>query len=99
MDKNRITVSFKNSESGQLAIEAVLLLVVLTGIFMATIKYLNQNRTIPKMTNSAVGNLKNMTRQGTWKETCKALKGGNSEREGNCHPNSINRALSSDPQL
>jgi hypothetical protein len=91
-------IHYKLNNCGQLAIEAVLLMTLFIGIFSASMKYLRDKQVIQNLTTKSVGKVKNMAEYGTWKQECKAIKGGSSQTAANCHPNSINRALSSDPQ-
>lgn len=89
---------FLKNNKGQFAIEAVLLMVVAMGAFLLVVKELRQREFIQKLTDSSVAKVKNLSEYGTWKQDCKAIKGSASQTAANCHPNSINRALSSDPQ-
>jgi len=88
------------SEKGQATIEAVLLAIILTGAFMAATQRLREKQTVQKFAEKSVGYVKNMSTYGTWKEGCKPLGAGGSGsvKLANCHPNSINRALSSAPE-
>jgi len=79
-------------------IEAVLLMTLFLGIFAASMKLLRDKAYLQTLTDTSVTKVKNMSEYGTWKQECKAMKGGSSQTAANCHPNSINRALSSDPQ-
>lgn len=88
---------FKNNR-GQLAVEAVLLMTLFMGVFAFSIKLIRDKQIVQKLTETSVAKVKNMSEYGTWKQDCKAMKGGSSQTAANCHPNSINRALSSDPQ-
>lgn len=85
------------NQKGQFAIEAVLLMTILVGLFLFLTKTMKEKEVLQDFTEKSVKNLKSMTVQGTWKPECKPIKGAGRERGGNCHPNSINRALSSDP--
>lgn len=97
--KRRLNFFYKlKNNRGQLAIEAVLLMTLFVGIFAASMKQLRDKRVIQNVSEKSIAKVKNMAEYGTWKETCKAIKGGSSQTAANCHPNSINRALSSDPQ-
>lgn len=93
MEQNR-----RLNNKGQFAIEAVLLMVIFMSVFAASMKYLRDKEFLQTLTDRSVTKIKNMAEYGTWQEQCKALKGGSSQTAANCHPNSINRALSSDPQ-
>lgn len=86
------------NNKGQLAVEAVLLMTVLLGAFALLTKHLKERETIQNLTETSVKHMRYMSQQGTWNEECRPIKGPGRERAGNCHPNSINRALSSDPQ-
>lgn len=85
------------NQKGQFAIEAVLLMTILVGLFLFLTKTMKEKQMLQNFTDKSVANLKNMSVQGTWKAECKPIKGSGRERGGNCHPNSINRSLSSDP--
>lgn len=98
MEQNRRIKKITQNEKGQFAIEAVLLMLVLIGCFSLVIKQLKEKEVIQNLTDQSVGKAKNMASYGTWQDTCKGMKGGSSQTASNCHPNSINRALSSDPQ-
>jgi hypothetical protein len=93
MEQNR-----RLNNKGQIAIEAVLLMILFVGIFASSMKFLRDKAFLQTLTDRSVTKIKNMAEYGTWQEQCKALKGGSSQTAANCHPNSINRALSSDPQ-
>ncbi len=83
---------------GQATIESVLLATVLVGAFLLATKTLKEKQTLQKFTTSSVGRVKTMAEYGTWREACKPLSGGGGEKAANCHPNSINRSLSSAPE-
>jgi len=84
--------------SGQATIEAVLLTTLLVGIFMLATKTLREKQVVQNMTNKSVASVKNMSEYGSWRQECKPAKGSGSAKAAMCHPNSIVRALSSDPQ-
>ncbi len=86
------------NSKGQFAIEAVLLMTLFAGVFALTMKLIRDKQIIQNLTDTSVTKVKNMSEYGTWKSECKSMKGGSSQTAANCHPNSINRALSSDPQ-
>jgi hypothetical protein len=96
MEQSRRIIKLNNK--GQFAIEAVLLMTLFIGIFAASMKFLRDKEFLQTLTDKSVTKVKNMSEYGTWKQDCKAMKGGSSQTAANCHPNSINRALSSDPQ-
>ncbi len=85
-------------KSGQASIEAVLLVVILIGAFLFATKTMKEKQVLQKFTTDSVGRVKNMAEYGTWRESCKPLSGTGGEKAANCHPNSINRALSSSPE-
>lgn len=93
MESNR-----KLNNKGQFAIEAILLMVLFVGVFTFFTNQIREQGYIQKLTDTSVGKVKNLSEYGSWKEICKAVKDNSSQRAANCHPNSINRALSSDPQ-
>lgn len=96
MEQSRRVIKLNNK--GQFAIEAVLLMTLFIGIFAASMNFLRDKQFVQKLTDTSVTKVKNLSEYGTWKPDCKAMKGGSSQTAANCHPNSINRALSSDPQ-
>lgn len=105
MEQNRRSINFKKfsifkstqNNKGQFAIEAVLLMVLFIGIFSFFTKQLRERQTLQNFTEKSVTKVKNMAEFGAWKNPCRSIKGGPSQKAANCHPNSINRALSSDP--
>ncbi len=95
MAKGRIKNFF--SESGQATIETVLLATILIGVFMFATKTMRDKKIVQKLTQKSVSSIKNMSEFGSWKDVCKS-KGSSSTTAAQCHPNSIVRALSSDPK-
>lgn len=87
----------ENNEKGQIAIEAVLLASVLMAFFMVLKNQLQSKQVFQKITTSSATRIKHMAEYGTWKDVCKPVAGGGQEKAANCHPNSINRSLSSAP--
>lgn len=88
----------KKNNRGQLAIESVLLLSVLVGLFFTVSNTIKEKKVISRLFEPTIGSVKNMTAYGTWKESCLGLGSGKRQQKlSNCHPNSINRALSSNP--
>jgi hypothetical protein len=99
MESNRRIIKIiKLNSKGQFAIEAVLLATVLMGVFLLATRQLRDSGALQKFSDVSVTKVKNMSEYGTFKQVCKAVKGNASQTAANCHPNSINRALSSDPQ-
>ncbi|MBC7458649.1 MAG: hypothetical protein H7235_10240 [Bdellovibrionaceae bacterium] len=74
------------------------MMTLFVGVFAFTMNLIRDKQIIQKLTDTSVAKVKNLSEYGTWKQNCKAMKGGSSQTAANCHPNSINRALSSDPQ-
>jgi hypothetical protein len=97
-EKNKISFKILFTNSGQATIEAVLLATILIGGFLFATKTMQDKEVLQKFTTTSVGRVKNMAEYGTWRESCKPIAGSGSERAANCHPNSINRALSSAPE-
>jgi hypothetical protein len=97
MEQNRRSIKILKNNKGQFAIEAVLLMSLFVGTFLFVTKQLREKQVLQKFTETSVGKVKTMAEYGAWKNPCKAIKGGASQKAANCHPNSINRALSSDP--
>jgi len=88
----------QKNQRGQMAIEAVLLLSVMVGGFLLFSQKMQEKKVLQKLFSTPITSLRNMTGFGTWKETCQGLGSSKSaQRLSNCHPNSISRDLSSDP--
>lgn len=86
------------NQKGQLAIEAILLMSVLVGAFLLFSRVMQQNKVIQKLFDKPMKSLSNMTTYGTWKEDCQGFSKKKAKFSlANCHPNSINRGLSSNP--
>lgn len=87
-----------NNQKGQFAIEAVLLLTLLIGIFLFTTRTLREKQVIQKLVDKSVVKVAKMTEQGTWREECSGIGGRSKQSAAKCHPNSIHRSLSSAPE-
>jgi hypothetical protein len=85
------------NQKGQIAIESLLLATILVAFFLALKNQLQSRQVFQKLTTTSAQKVKHMAEYGTWKDLCKPVSGSGSEREANCHPNSINRSLSSAP--
>ncbi len=85
------------NQYGQATIEAVLLATILVGTFLFVTKKLKEKQIVQKFTTTSLGRVKTMAEYGTWRDACKPISGGGGEKAANCHPNSINRSLSSAP--
>ena len=99
MAKARINFKIKvllNSKA-QASVEAVLLAVVLVGAFMFATKTMREKQVLQSFTNKSVKSINHMSEYGTWRDECKPTKGPGNATASKCHPNSIARALSSDP--
>lgn len=96
--KRKSKLSDLRNQRGQFAIEAVLLLAVLIGTFMFVTGIVKEKKMMAKLFNGPVKSMRNMTGFGTFREACEGL-GANKKKQNlsQCHPNSISRALSSDP--
>lgn len=98
--KRETKFSVLRNRRGQFAIEAVLLLAVLIGTFMFVTGTIKKKGMIAQLFGGPIKSMRNMTGYGTFRESCEGL-GSNKRRQNlsQCHPNSISRALSSDPSL
>ena len=90
-----------NNNRGQIAIESVLLMVVLLGAFLAVTNYARDKKLLSKFVDKPMQSVAIMAGYGVWKSVddtgCKA-PGRPGVSIGKCHPNSIARSLSSNPQ-
>ncbi|MFN3455872.1 MAG: hypothetical protein ACK41T_13035 [Pseudobdellovibrio sp.] len=87
------------NQKGQFAIEAILLMSVLVGIFIAVTNQIKTKGYFYGLFNAPVKSMSNMTGYGTWKNECFGF--GKSKQKfkfSHCHPNSIHRVLSSNPE-
>lgn len=96
------TVEFRGlkkttNNSGQFAIESVLLMTVLIGLFLLVTNYVKNNRLVSKLVEGPIKNVSVMTAYGTWKSDGCSQPGKPKQTIGKCHPNSIARSLSSNP--
>ena len=88
------------NNKGQFAIESVLLVTILIGLFMLVTKYARDNDLISKLvTTPFTTNVAAMTAFGVWKPDGCVSKGKPKQTIGKCHPNSITRSVSSAPGL
>lgn len=92
----------KLNNKGQFAIESVLLMVVLLGAFIAVTNYAKDKQLLSGLVQKPMQSLAIMAGYGVWKSpdagaACKA-PGRPGVSLGKCHPNSIARSLSSNPQ-
>jgi len=95
--KTKVLAALRN-QRGQFAIEAVLLTALLVGVFMFVTGVIKEKKMISTLFTGPVKSMRNMTGFGTFRESCEGL-GANKKKQNlsQCHPNSISRALSSDP--
>ena len=70
---------------------------VLLGAFLFLTKEARDKKLLQNLASAPTTRLASMVAFGTWKETCSAQGKTNKETAGKCHPNSIHRSLSSDP--
>lgn len=87
------------NRKGQFAIESVLLMVILVGVFLAITNFTKRNKMLQKLVSEPMTNkIRTMVGFGTWKpDGCVATGKVTKQTLGKCHPNSIHRSLSSDP--
>ncbi len=96
--KNKAYPKFLNEKKGQFAIEAVLLMFVLGGAFLALTNYAKEKEFINKLVQKPIERVGRMAGYGTWNSECVAQGKNKPVSLGKCHPNAIGRALSSDPK-
>ncbi len=95
--KNKAYPIFCINQKGQFAIEAVLLMTVLMGVFVALSNYAHEKQFINRLVQAPMVRVGHMAGYGTWNDGCIAQGKSKNVSLGKCHPNSIGRALSSDP--
>lgn len=88
-----------HNERGQMAIEGILLMVVLLGVFLIMQKYIKGPPSmLQKMVSTPVAEkMGAMISFGTWRPDGCTAPGKSKQTIGKCHPNSIHRSLSSSP--
>lgn len=87
-----------SNRKGQFAIEAVLLMTVLLGCFLALTKTLSDKKVVQKLVSTPMERVGRMAGYGTWNDECRSQgKTGSGLKLAKCHPNSIHRSLSSNP--
>ncbi len=96
-EKNNFFYNRIYNSQGQATIEAVLLATILVSGFLFATQKMQEKKFLENFATASVGRVKNMTEYGTWRESCKPISGAGGEKAANCHPNSINRSLSSAP--
>ncbi len=89
-------LGLKKNNSGQFAVEAVLLMSVLVGLFLALTNYAREKQLVQNLVQKPIERVGRMAAFGTWNKDCVA-PGKAKLSPAKCHPNSIARALSSDP--
>ena len=94
--KNEFRGLKKNSQ-GQMAIEAILMMVVLLGGFTVLTKTIREKKLLSTFVAKPISSIAAMTAYGTWKDTGCTAPGKSAVSIGKCHPNSISRSLSSEP--
>ena len=96
--KNKASHLFRRNQKGQFAIEAVLLMSILAGLFLALTNYAKEKQFMNKLIQKPIERVGRMAGYGTWNDECTAQGKSKKVSLGKCHPNSIGRALSSDPK-
>ena len=96
LKKNNSFPDRLKNRKGQFAIEAVLLMSVLIGIFLAVTNLVKDKKILQDLVQKPMERVGRMAAYGTWNEGCSA-PGKPKLTTGKCHPNSIARSLSSDP--
>lgn len=91
--------SLIRNQRGQMAIEAILLMTVLLGVFMIAQNYLKGPPSmLQKLVSGPVADrMGAMISFGTWHSDGCTAPGKSTQSIGKCHPNSIHRSLSSFP--
>lgn len=95
--------NFKLNNKGQIAIESVLLMVILLGVFIAVTNYAREKKLLSGLVQKPMQSLSIMAGFGVWKSAdastgCRAPGSSAGVSIGKCHPNSIARSLSSNPK-
>ena len=98
LKKSKFLFSLFKNRKGQFAIEAVLLMTVLVGLFLALTQYAQKKEFIKNLVAKPMERVGRMAGYGTWHAECKGNGKNKPMTLGKCHPNSIHRALSSDPK-
>lgn len=98
LKKNKACPYIISNHKGQFAIEAVLLMFVLGGAFLALTNYAKEKEFINKLVQKPIERVGRMAGYGTWNSECIAQGKSKKVSLGKCHPNAIGRALSSDPK-
>jgi len=80
-----------------MAIESVLLMTILVGGFMYLTKLIRDRQLVSNLVAKPIQNVATMTAYGTWRSDGCTAPGKSKQSIGKCHPNSIARSLSSDP--
>lgn len=95
--KTNAFLGLRKNNKGQIAIESVLLMTVLLSCFFLVTKTIRDKQMISKMVEKPMNSVKAMTGYGTWNADGCTAPGKPRQTIGKCHPNSIARSLSSDP--
>lgn len=91
-------LGLKKNNKGQIALESVLLMTVLLGGFMFLTGEVQKRNLLANLFKKPIESVKTMTAYGTWKSDGCTAPGKSKQTLGKCHPNSIARSLSSNPQ-
>ncbi len=97
-----IKIKFISPRKGQMAIEAVLLMTILVSVFLLILKFTQGSQGTPPMlqrlvSKPVIDKFRTITSFGTWNSDGCTAPGKAKQTLGKCHPNSIQRSLSSDP--
>lgn len=91
--------SLIQNQRGQMAVEAILLMTILLGVFMIIQNYIKGPPSmLQKLVSTPVSErMGAMISFGTWNPAGCTAPGRSRQTIGKCHPNSIHRSLSSSP--
>jgi hypothetical protein len=95
--KNSASLGLNKNNKGQVALESILLMSVLVFVFLTLSNTIQEKKLLAKLVEKPMTNLKAMTAYGTWSSEGCTAPGKSRQTIDKCHPNSIARSLSSDP--
>ncbi len=98
INEHRGLKKIRLNNKGQVAIESLLLMVVLLSVFLLLSKTIKEKKLLSKLVSRPITNVQAITAYGTWQSNGCTAPGKTRQTLGKCHPNSIARALSSDPK-
>ena len=97
-NNSKLKSSFSLNRKGQLAIEAVLLMTVLLSVFLVLTNELSKRKIIQNLVSKPIESVGRMAGYGTWQAQCVGQGKSKKLNLGQCHPNSIQRSLSTNPE-